>query len=96
MDISRGATDMADGALDAGPPEGPKLRAMDRVLMLMALGLDPRFTYTDPEIQGAWRRRMAQVHPDKGGNTVMAAAVNASYISLVRRVEMPRPVDLRL
>ncbi len=72
------------------------LQPMDRVLMLMALGLDPRLTYTDREIQAAWRRRIAQVHPDCGGNPVVAAAVNASYISLISQLEIPRPVDFRL
>lgn len=69
------------------------LRPMERVLMLMVLGLDPRLNYTDPELQVAWRRRIAQVHPDYGGNSVATAAVNASYISLISRVEIPRPVD---
>jgi hypothetical protein len=69
---------------------------MERVLMLMALGLDPRLNYTDHELQTAWRRRMSIVHPDKGGNSVAAAAVNASYLSLISRVEMPKPLDLVL
>jgi hypothetical protein len=69
------------------------LRPMERVLMLMALGLDPCLDYTDPELQAAWRRRIAQVHPDHGGNPVAAAAVNASYLSLASRVEIPRPID---
>jgi hypothetical protein len=73
-----------------------KMRTTDRVLMLMALGLDPSFGYTDYELQGAWRRRMAQVHPDHGGNTVVAAAVNLSYLSLISRVEMPNPIDVLL
>jgi hypothetical protein len=51
--------------------------------MLMALGLDPSYTYTDYELQSAWRRRMAQVHPDRGGNPAVAAAVNVAYISLI-------------
>jgi hypothetical protein len=64
--------------------------------MLMALGLDPSYVYTDYELQGAWRRRMAQVHPDHGGNPVVAAAVNLSYISLIGRVDIPTPVDVLL
>jgi hypothetical protein len=68
------------------------LRPMEQVLMLMALGLDPRLDYTDPELQAAWRR-ISQVHFDHGGNPVAAAAVNASYISLISRVEIPRTVD---
>jgi hypothetical protein len=69
---------------------------MERVLMLMALGLDPSYSYTDHELQCAWRRRIGEVHPDKGGNGTVAAAVNASYLSLISRVEMPKPLDLVL
>jgi hypothetical protein len=69
---------------------------MEKVLMLMALGLDPRLTYTDHELQAAWRRRIAQAHPDKGGNPIVAAAINASYITLISHFEMPRSVDLRV
>jgi hypothetical protein len=77
-------------------PYRPEPRPMDRVLMLMALDLDPRYNYTDHELQTAWRRRVARVHPDHGGNAVTTAAVNASYMALVSRVEMPRPLDLTL
>jgi hypothetical protein len=73
-----------------------KVRATDRVLMLMALNLDPSLTYTDYEIQCAWRRRISQVHPDHGGNAVVAAAVNLAYLSLISRIEMPNPVDVLL
>jgi hypothetical protein len=69
---------------------------MDRVLKLIALGLDLRFNYTNHELQGAWRRRISQVHPDKGGNDVMAAAVNASYVSLIGRDGGHQPIDLKL
>jgi hypothetical protein len=72
------------------------MRTTERVLMLMALGLDPSDTYTDYELQRAWRRRMSQVHPDHGGNAVAAAAVNLSYMSLISRIEMPKPVDILL
>jgi len=70
--------------------------SMERVLMLMALGLDPSNTYTDCELQRAWRRRMAQVHPDHGGNAVAAAAVNFSYMSLTSRIVMPTSLDILL
>jgi curved DNA-binding protein CbpA len=69
---------------------------MERALMLMALGLDPRFSYTDTELHAAWRRRIAQVHPDNGGSAEMAAAVNASYIRLTNRIEISHPLDIRL
>jgi hypothetical protein len=60
---------------------------VERALMLIALGLDPRFTYTNYELQNAWRRRIAQVHPDASGNGVTAAAINASYLTLIQQAE---------
>jgi hypothetical protein len=72
------------------------IQPVERALMLIALGLDPRFDYTDPELHGAWRRRIAVVHPDTGGNAVAAAAIDVAYISLADRVETPHPVDVRL
>jgi hypothetical protein len=74
----------------------PTVRPMDRALMLMALGLDPGLSYSDRELHCAWRRRISEVHPDHGGNAVAAAAVSASYVALVSRVEMPRSVDFRI
>ena len=56
---------------------------VERALMLIALGLDPRFDYTNAEIQSAWRRRMAQVRPDSSGNGITAAAINAAYLTLI-------------
>jgi hypothetical protein len=65
--------------------------------MLNALGLDPRCTYTDHEIQNAWRRRKGQVHPDiSGGSVVTDAAINAAYVTLIRQADVPRPVEVRL
>ena len=61
---------------------------VERALMLIALGLDPRFTYTNYELQNAWRRRIAQIHPDASGNGVTAAAVNASYLTLIQQAEV--------
>ena len=74
----------------------PKIPTASRVLMLMALGLDPVYSYSDHELQVAWRRRMAEVHPDHGGNPVVAAAVNMSYMALISHIEMPVPVDVLL
>ena len=74
----------------------PKVPAANRVLMLMALGLDPAYSYSDHELQVAWRRRISEVHPDHGGNPVVAAAVNMSYMALISRIEMPVPVDVLL
>jgi hypothetical protein len=84
------------GSVTRPRPYKPELKPMNRVLMLMALDLDPRYNYTDHELQTAWRRQVARVHPDRGGNAVTTAAVNASYMALVSRLEMPRPVDLSL
>jgi hypothetical protein len=61
---------------------------VERALMLIALGLDPRFTYTNYELQNAWRRRLAQIHPDASGNGVTAAAINASYLTLIQQGEV--------
>ena len=72
------------------------LQPVERALMLIALGLDPRFDYTDPELHGAWRRRITLVHPDTGGKGVAAAATDAAYLALADRAEIPQPVDLRL
>ncbi len=62
--------------------------------MLIALGLDPRYEYTNYELQSAWRRRISQVHPDRGGNVVVAAAVNASYVTLAGHGPDWKPIDL--
>jgi hypothetical protein len=78
-----------------GRPQGP-LPPMDRVLMLIALGLDPRYKYTNFELQSAWRRRISQVHPERGGNVVVAAAVNASYLTLARHGADWEAIDLRM
>jgi hypothetical protein len=56
---------------------------VERALLLIALGLDPRFDYTNDELQSAWRHRMAQVHPDGTGNGITAAAINAAYLTLI-------------
>jgi hypothetical protein len=87
---------MVDQIAPSRTDRRPTVRPMERVLMLMALGLDPRYNYTDLELRGAWRRRMGEVHPDRGGNGVTAAAVNVSYLSLVGRVAIPRPLDVVL
>ncbi|MGH9018009.1 MAG: J domain-containing protein [Acidimicrobiales bacterium] len=60
---------------------------VERALMLIALGLDPRFTYCNHELQTAWRRRISRVHPDKSGNGVTAAAINAAYLTLLQPSE---------
>jgi hypothetical protein len=74
----------------------PNLRPLERALMLIALGLDPALSYTDRDFHGAWRRRIALVHPDTGGNGVAAAAINVAYMALAQRVEAYKPIDVRL
>jgi hypothetical protein len=56
---------------------------VERALLLIALGLDPRFEYTNDELQNARRHRMAQVHPEGSGNGITAAAINAAYLTLI-------------
>jgi hypothetical protein len=69
---------------------------IERSLYLIALDLDPRLNYTHYEIQGAWRRRMARVHPDRGGNEIVAATMNTAYVALVSQPEPFQHVDLTL
>jgi hypothetical protein len=63
--------------------------------MLETLNLDPRLTYTDHELQSAWRRRQAQVHADRSRDT-MVANLNAAYMTLIGQAEIPRPAEVRL
>jgi hypothetical protein len=73
------------------------LPAVDRAVMLMALGLDPRFTYTDHELQSAWRRRRLRSGASPASNGgVATAAINAAYVALINQAQIPRPVEVRL
>ena len=91
---SRSPTRNRSTAFSSSPPRS--LRPVERALMLMALGLDPRLTYTDYELQCAWRRRKRDVHTDNGHDKVIDAAVNAAYVTLIGQAGTPRPVDVRL
>ena len=73
-----------------------KLPPVERAVMLMALGLDPRFTYTDHELQSAWRRQRMHAPVDVDRNGVTKAAINAAYVALINQAQMPRPVEVRL
>lgn len=72
------------------------LRPVERSRMLKALGLDPRFTYTDHEVQSAWRRRRMQVHPAGRATARVDVAINAAYLTLIDQAGIPRPIDVRL
>ena len=74
-----------------------QLGEVERALLLIALNLDPRFTYTDYELQNAWRRRKSHINSEIGGEkTVTVAAINAAYVTLIGQAEIPRPVEVRL
>jgi hypothetical protein len=72
-----------------------ELGPVERALLLIALDLNPQFTYTDHELQSAWRRRKAHVNSeaDKGGTV---AAINAAYVTLIGQAQIPRPIEVRL
>ena len=76
------------------PPH--RLGPIERALLLIALDLDPELTYTDHELQSAWRRRKAQVHADTGERTPVDAAINAAYVTLIAQAPVPRPLEVRL
>jgi hypothetical protein len=63
--------------------------------MLIALDLDPRFTYTDLELQKAWRRRKAQVSSETRGHGTVEV-INAAYVALIGQAPVPRPMEVRL
>lgn len=74
-----------------------QLDEVERALLLIALNLDPQFTYTDHELQNAWRRRKSYVSAETGGEkTMTVAAINAAYVTLIGQAEIPRPVQVRL
>jgi hypothetical protein len=74
-----------------------QLGEVERALLLIALNLDPQFTYTDHELQAAWRRRKSHLNSEMGGEkTVTVAAVNAAYVTLIGQAQIPRPVEVRL
>ncbi|MGH9018134.1 MAG: hypothetical protein ACRDY1_10350 [Acidimicrobiales bacterium] len=75
---------------------GRPLSPVERALMLIALDLDPRFTYTDHELQTAWRRRRSHVGPDSAGHTTVEAAINTAYVRLIGQAGIPRPMNVRL
>lgn len=61
----------------------PSSGGMDRQEALAILGLDENAS--DEDIQQAYRRLMAQMHPDKGGSDWMAARLNEAKDSLLEK-----------
>jgi hypothetical protein len=71
------------------------LSPQERSTMLMALELDPRLTYTDHELQSAWRRRKAQASSEANRSDIVAL-INDAYVNLIRQAPVPRPLEVRL
>jgi hypothetical protein len=57
---------------------------IERALMLIALGLNPRNSYGKEELHAAWCRRMDEVETTMGGHPVMVDAINTAYGVVVR------------
>ncbi|MCS7269004.1 MAG: DnaJ domain-containing protein [Geminicoccaceae bacterium] len=68
------------GAAGTAPPSGPE--AMDERTALAILGLEPGASAE--EVQAAYRRLMAKLHPDHGGSSYLAAQLNRAREVLLR------------
>ncbi|HTT85897.1 MAG TPA: hypothetical protein VMF60_00895 [Acidimicrobiales bacterium] len=53
-----------------------------RALLLMALGLDPKVSYSPDELRRAWRRKKASLAHGARPPGVSAAALDAAYAAL--------------
>lgn len=73
----------AAGANNQQKPKQPSSSGMDRLEALAVLGLDENAS--EDEIQQAYRRLMAQMHPDKGGSDWMAARLNEAKDALLEK-----------
>jgi DnaJ-domain-containing protein 1 len=62
------------------PSRRPGLTA-EQARMILGVGPDA----TREEIRAAYRRRISQAHPDKGGSAEAAAQVNAARDALLKR-----------
>lgn len=71
------------GGASARANSGQGEAQMSRNEALEVLGLDDGAE--EPEINDAYRRLMAQVHPDKGGSDWMAAKLNMARRTLLDR-----------
>ena len=68
-----------------GPARAPAAVSLSEVEARALLGLEPAATRTD--VDAAWRRLIAQVHPDKGGSAELARRVTAARDLLLSRLE---------
>jgi hypothetical protein len=73
----------ADGASAASPPPPPPGGTMSVAEAYRVLGLQPGAGADD--VKAAYRRLMAQLHPDKGGSDYLAAKINAAKDTLLKR-----------
>jgi len=84
--LDRVAPDWRQGArsgTDRGAGATAGSSAMDETTALEVLGLRPGAGRA--EIEAAYRRVMAKVHPDKGGSDRLASLVNAARDYLLNR-----------
>jgi len=80
--IARKAAEMA-GKMGAGPIGAKKTGQMTHNEALEVLGLEDGASKA--EINGAYKRLMAQCHPDKGGSDWMAAQLNEAKQTLTKK-----------
>ncbi len=66
-------------------PARPAYASLDQPEACAVLGVGA--AATAPEINAAWRRLIAQVHPDKGGSADLAKRVTAARDLLLARLE---------
>lgn len=75
------------GDADTGeaPPSSPPTRRMSEEEALSVLGLKPGASAED--VRSAYRKLIAQLHPDKGGTDYLAAKINEARDLLLRRLD---------
>lgn len=73
------------GSFRAGPEGqggGDTSSGMSRRQARVILGVGPKAT--EAEIQAAWKRLMARIHPDQGGSEGLASQLNAARDRLLK------------